>query len=258
MSIFAIEFLTHFMITSLVKFFVLTLSLNFQHPVSNISTQDADPNELYYADWDEVLSKHVDGNGKVDYKKIASDSLFLAVHKNMSKLFPGNNWSRDQQISYWINMYNVSTIKLICDRYPIKSIMDIEMAFDLLIVKLGDKEYSLNQVEKVFLNKFNDPRVHFAINCGAVSCPPLMNKSYRASTLNKTLRERTVAFINDPLQNEFSTTELKLSKIFEWYKEDFTKTNITLITYLNQFSKVQMAQGIKISYKEYDWSLNKK
>jgi hypothetical protein len=245
------------MITSLIKFYVLALSLNF-HPNSHISTQDSDPNEIHYEVLDKVLSKYVDGNGKVDYKKIATDSLFNAVHKNMSKLFPDNTWSREQQISYWINMYNVSTIKLICDHYPIKSIMDIDMAFDLLIVKLGKKEYSLNQIEKVMLNKFNDPRIHFAINCGAVSCPPLLNKSFRALSLNKTLRERTVSFINDPLQNEISTTELKLSKIFEWYKEDFTKTNITLITYLNQFSKVQIVQGLKITYKEYDWSLNKK
>jgi hypothetical protein len=221
-------------------------------------TVDTDPNEVYYAQLDSLLGKHVDQMGLVDYKTLSKDPAFAKVRKSMLSLFPSNAWKRDEQMAYWINLYNVTVLNQICDHYPLKSIMDIENVFDKLTVEMGEKKYSLNQLEKVILKKFNDPRIHFAINCGAKSCPPLMNKAFRAATLSKVLRSRAVAFINDLNHNTILADQMTLSKIFEWYLEDFTMNNTTLISFINQYSKVQVKTGVKPSYLEYDWDLNKK
>jgi Protein of unknown function, DUF547 len=246
------------MILSFLKLFVLASSLNFQLPETEGSAIDSDPNDVYYNQLDSLLMSHVDLNGRVDYKKLSKNPDLESIQKKMFGLFPDKTWPREQQTTFWINVYNVTVLKMVCDHYPVKSIMDIEYAFDLLSVKLGEKKYSLNQVEKIFLHKMNDPRIHFAINCGAVSCPPLMNKAYRASTLNSVIRERAKAFINDPTQNTISATEMQLSKIFEWYYDDFTANNTSTSSFINQYSKVQVNQGVRATYKEYDWSLNKK
>jgi hypothetical protein len=236
----------------------MAAGLNFQAATIDHSSIEPDRNDLYYNELDSLLRSHVDQNGLVDYKKLSKNADLEAIQKKMFGLFPDKTWPRDEEKAYWINLYNVTVLKLVSDHYPVKSIMDIENAFDKLSIILGEKKYSLNQVEKIFLRKANDPRIHFAINCAAVSCPPLMNKSYRASTLNKVLRERAIAFINNPVHNNISPTEMQLSKIFEWYYDDFTMNNTSTINFINQFSKVQVNQGVRPTYKEYDWSLNKK
>ncbi|MBK8705831.1 MAG: DUF547 domain-containing protein [Saprospiraceae bacterium] len=109
-------------------------------------------------------------------------------------------------MAFWINVYNVFTIKLIADNYPLKSIMNLDggKTWDVERIKIGGELYSLNQIENEIIRpQFKDPRIHFALNCAAKSCPPLYDKAYLPSQLDQQLDERTRSFVNST-NNELS------------------------------------------------------
>jgi hypothetical protein len=132
--------------------------------------------------------------------------------------------------------------------------LDNGKTWDVKWIKLGGKTYSLNQIEhEIIRPQFKDARIHFAVNCAAKSCPPLYNKAYTEENVNRYLEKRTIQFINDNKYNSISTKKAEISKIFEWYQEDFGD----LITYLNKYLKQEdISKKAKVSFKEYDWSLN--
>ncbi|MCB0585474.1 MAG: DUF547 domain-containing protein [Phaeodactylibacter sp.] len=168
---------------------------------------------------------------------------------------PAKTWSREEKLAYWINAYNAFTIKLILDHYPLSSIMDINngKAWDIQWIRLGDKTYSLNNIENDIIRpRFNEPRIHFAINCAARSCPPLLNQAWEAENLNRLLDQQARSFINNPKYNSISPKAVEISRIFEWYAADFGN----IIDYLNQYSDTLINKGAKVSYRDYDWSLN--
>lgn len=126
--------------------------------------------------------------------------------------------------------------------------------WDVKWIKIGDKTYSLNNIEHDIIRpKYKEPRIHFAVNCAAKSCPPLLNKAWTASNLETNLANQAQKFINNTKYNQLSASTVKVSRIFDWYKEDFGD----LINYLNQFSSTKINATAKISFIEYDWALNK-
>lgn len=209
-----------------------------------------------HSPWDQLLRKHVSSTGKVNYKAIKADPSSLDAYlKTLSNNPINKEWSRNQKMAYWINAYNAYTVKLIIDNYPVKSILDLHggKAWDHSWIKLGSKTYTLNDIEhKILRPQFKDPRIHFAVNCAATSCPPILNRAWTAENLNKTLELQTKRFINNANYNSIGN-EVAVSKIFEWYKEDFG----ALSTYLNKYAKAPIDAGTSISFKEYDWALNK-
>ena len=142
------------------------------------------------------------------------------------------------------------------DNYPVKSIKDIAggKPWDKKFIKLDGKTLSLNDIENGIIRKdFNEPRIHFAVNCASISCPKLLNKAYTAGNLNSLLESQTKRFINDNSMNMISATKPEISNIFDWYKVDFGN----VITFLNKYSDTEIESSAKISYKEYNWNLNK-
>ena len=101
----------------------------------------------------------------------------------------------------------------------------------------------------------NEPRIHFAINCASASCPKLLNIAYKADNIETLLEKATKDFISDSDKNKISKENVQLSKIFDWYKKDFTK-NGSLIDYINQYCKFKIDSDAKIYYLDYDWNLN--
>ncbi len=208
-----------------------------------------------HAMWDELLKKYVKENGMVDYKGFKNDRDKLDQYlKMLSSQEPTNKWSVQEQLAFYINLYNAYTVDLILRNYPVKSIKDIKGAWTKDFVKVGDKSISLGGIENSILRKMNEPRIHFAINCASMSCPKLMNEAYTAAKINEQLDKAATQFVNSD-KNDISENSVKLSSIFDWYKKDFTE-NGTVIDYINTFSKTKINSGAKISYKEYDWSLN--
>ena len=205
--------------------------------------------------WDKLLRKYVSAAGKVNYKGIKANKTALDAYLKALDVPFKDSWSRSEKMAYWINAYNAFTVKLIVDNYPLKSIMDLHggKPWDQSWIKLGGKTYSLNDIEhKILRPQFKDARIHFAVNCAASSCPPLLNQAWTAKNLNSNLERQAKQFINNAKYNSVASDKLTISKIFEWYQEDFGD----LVNYLNKYAGTKIKVGPKVNFKEYDWALN--
>lgn len=210
-----------------------------------------------HSTWNAFLKKYVSSKGKVHYSGMLSDIEILDNYLEvLSSNAPSPSWSRSEEFAYWINVYNAFTIKLILNNYPVNSIMDIDQgkAWDKRWIKIGELTYTLNEIEKdKLLKKYKDPRIHFAVNCAASSCPPILNKAWTKNNLESQLEERAIAFIRNTTYNVISPNSIRVSKIFEWYSSDFG----ALINYLNKYSATTIKTNAEVNFLEYDWSLNK-
>jgi len=220
---------------------------------------------MEHHNWTTLLKKHVTAAGQVNYKGFIQDSTLLQAYlDDLSTHPPGNNWTEEEKIAYWINAYNAFTVKLIVDHYPLKSIKDIgdglpmiNSPWDIKFFKIGNIDFDLNTIEHEILRKeFTEPRIHFAINCASFSCPKLRNEAYFASKLEEQLEEQTLGFINNPQKNIINETETELSKIFDWFQSDFIKKS-SLFDFLNRYT-ASLNEANKVTYVEYDWALNEK
>lgn len=217
--------------------------------------------------WDQLVRAHVKPDGSVNYKGFIQDKSKLEQYlKLISDNAPDRKtWSKDEQMAYWINAYNAFTVKLIVDNYPVKSIRDLGPTLKIPLIKdvwhykffkIGGEESSLDEIEHSILRKeFDEPRIHFAINCASVSCPPLLNEAFVAEKLEAQLTKVATTFINDPTRNKITADQAQVSSIFSWFKGDFTKKG-TLIDFLNLYSKIKIKATAKISHLDYNWNLN--
>lgn len=214
-----------------------------------------------HSSWTALLSKYVSPAGAVNYDGFKkSEAQLNAYLKKLEQNSPQANWSKSETMAYWINAYNAYTIKLILNNYPLKSIMDINggKAWDLAFINIDGKKLSLNNIEHDILRaKYKDPRIHFAVNCASISCPKLKNSAFTGADLDRQLKEMSIGFINNPLKNKLSASSVQVSKLFEWYKDDFTQGG-TVIDFLNQYAKVKIQPNARISYMNYNWNLNNK
>ena len=173
--------------------------------------------------WDALLKEYVK-DGRVNYQLLYENREQLDIYlARLQSHPPSADWSREEQLAYWINAYNAFTIKIILIHYPVKSIKDIgsklqiplvNSTWDIHFIEIGDKELSLNDIEHRILRKeFNEPTIHFAIVCASMSCPPLRNEAYFASNIDKQLNEQALAFINDENKNHLTADHIEISKI---------------------------------------------
>jgi Protein of unknown function, DUF547 len=210
-----------------------------------------------HAVWTSALKKFVSSDGVVDYASWEKDQGPLDTYlAQATTLQPVANWSRNVQLSYWINLYNAATVKLILEHYPVRSIKDIDNGnpWDTPRIHIGTKTYSLNQIENTIIRQqFRDPRIHFALNCGARSCPPLLNEAYDPARLDTQLTARTQSFTRNPTFNRTDSSPIRISQLFDWYKGDFSPD---VITFLNIYIVTPLSADEKIEYMEYDWGLN--
>lgn len=213
--------------------------------------------------FDSLLQKNVDKTGRVDYQSLKNNETlldnYLAYIQNNE---PTKDWSSNKKKAFWINTYNAYTIKIILNNYPLKSIRDIKIdgktAWKIPFVKVGQKRYTLDQIEhEILRKKFNDPRIHVGINCASVSCPRLWNFAFTEDNIASSLDNLMKEFINDTTRNKISKNNLEISEIFNWFSKDFIK-NGTIISYLNTYAAIKISEKASIKYLTYDWSLNKK
>ena len=207
--------------------------------------------------WDGILQKYVSEVGRVDYAGIKKDRSTLDQYLKQLEQNPvEDSWARSQELAYWINAYNAFTVDLIIRNYPLQTIMDLDKPWDQKFIHLGDRSYSLNEIEhEVVRPTFKDARVHFAFVCAAVSCPKLLNNAYMPQKLDQQLDAQTRFFLNTSGKNQLSTKLAKISKLFDWYGEDFTSQG-TLIEFLNRYSKQEISAAAKVEFLEYDWTIN--
>jgi hypothetical protein len=216
--------------------------------------------------WDELLDKHVDIAGGVNYRGMIKDSTVLIDYlQELAINTPNDNWPKSDQLAYWINLYNAATVKLITKHYPIASIKDIGSSIQIPFIntpwqvefiRLNGELIDLDKIEHGIIRKeFDEPRIHFALVCAAKSCPTLRNEAYQAVNLDEQLTDQARIFLSDKTKNDLSTDHLVISKLFKWYGGDFKK-HTTLIAYLNHYSPTPIDQHADIDYMDYNWGLN--
>ncbi|MFK8054716.1 MAG: DUF547 domain-containing protein [Saprospiraceae bacterium] len=208
-----------------------------------------------HAAFSDLLKRYVSAAGNVNYAGLkkehaALNSYITALAANT----PASSWSRNEKLAYWINAYNAVTLDLVLDNYPITSITDLEKGkpWDKKVVTLGETSYTLNQIENEIIRpQFNEPRIHFAVNCAAASCPPLRNEAFVASKLEAQLEEQTRSFLRSESYNALSGSTFRASKIFEWYGEDFGDLGAFIGKYID------LPSAVTVEFTNYDWTLNK-
>lgn len=216
----------------------------------------------------DVLQKYVK-YGLVDYKALKQDQKFETYLNKLSNT-DLSQLSEREELAFWINTYNAFTLKAIIDNYPVKSINDIKYGeksvWDEDFIPINKKKYSLNEIEhKILRVRFDEPRIHFAIVCASISCPALRNEAFDANKLEAQLQEESVRFLTDKDRNDFDLSKRTayLSKIFDWFDEDFGKNDKEILQFVSKFLpdniKKDMLENTdkwKINYKDYNWNLN--
>lgn len=203
--------------------------------------------------FDRLLSKHVNTNGRVSYRGFLKDKDVLNTYISSLATQKLSDKTKKQQLAFWINAYNACTIQLILNNYPVKSITEIASGKPWTTVKfkIANQSLTLDQIENEIIRpQFKEPRIHFAVNCAAISCPPLLNEAYTANKLEQQLEKQTQKFINNTTFNKLDTNNFIASKIFEWYAEDFGD----LETYIRQYKK--LPKEVTFTYMSYNWDLN--
>jgi hypothetical protein len=226
--------------------------------------------------WDVLLKKHVvvlDGGkaSQVRYAGMAQDRSALRVYlEQLSKVRQEefDRWPREEQMAFLINAYNAFTVEKILARYPdIGSIWDFGKLFgnpfkDEFFVLLGQRR-SLDWIEHEKLRQtYRDPRIHFAVNCASVGCPMLRDVAYVAARLEAQLEAQARRFLSDRSRNRLREERLEVSKIFDWFKEDFEPRAAYFARYAEVLSddpkgRAAIAGGkLALRFLDYDWSLN--
>ncbi|MCT4643000.1 MAG: DUF547 domain-containing protein [Bacteriovoracaceae bacterium] len=219
-----------------------------------------------HAKFDSLLQKYVSykkSQSLVDYKGFKKDKSILesyladlsAVEKKTY-----NNFSADEKLAFLINAYNAFTIKLIVENYPVESIKDIGSLFTSpwkkKFFKLFGKKMTLDGIEHGTIRKqFKEPRIHFAVNCASLGCPSLYNRAFIPGKLDVMLELVTQKFLNNKEKNFVKNDELHISKIFDWYGDDFDVAG-GVETFIKK--KLKLKGSYDLEYLDYDWDLNEK
>jgi hypothetical protein len=226
--------------------------------------------------WSALLRKHValvEGGkaSQVRYAGLARDRRLLKSYlEGLSAVREEQfeRWAREEQMAFLINAYNAFTVEKILTRYPdIGSIWDFGRLFghpfkDRFFTLLGARS-SLDHVEHDILRKrYAEPRVHYAVNCAAVSCPMLREEAYVAARLDSQLEEQARRFLSDRSRNRLRAGRLEVSKIFDWFKEDFAVREVYFARYAALLAdrpeeqQLIMSGKAPLSFLDYDWTLN--
>ncbi len=224
--------------------------------------------------WTAFLEKYlkVDPNGlnRLDYAGVTpADKIALDDYVALLSATPVSTLNRDVQYAYWLNFYNALTVQVVLDHMPVDSIMDISISPGLFsrgpwgkkLVTVEGEELSLDDMEHRILRPiWRDPRIHYGVNCASVGCPDLVTPAYDPATLDKVLTENAIAYINSPRGVLVEGSSVTVSKIYDWFIEDFDNSEAGILAHLKQYATGPTRQALEqindIDDYEYDWSLN--
>ena len=231
---------------------------------------------IYHSDWQVILDTYLreDKEGELqpalnvfNYADVtASDKRLLKAYLDKLQAIDPREYSQKEQFAYWVNLYNALTVDLILDNYPVKSITKLGplLSFgpwDEPAAVVAGESLSLNDIEhKILRPIWQDPRIHYAVNCASIGCPNLSMRVFTAENTEVLLERAARDYINHPRGVSLQGNRLKLSKIYQWYADDFGESEQDLLAHLAQYAKPALAQRLqsftgKIGY-DYDWSLN--
>ena len=239
-----------------------------------------------YARYGDVLSKVVRG-ARVDYQALGAMRAELEAVVAEFGAVPEAHlqaWSRERQMAYWINAYNLFTLKAIIDHYPIRgswlslyprdSIRQIDGVWTDLRFHAAGMQVTLDHIEHGILRPtFKDARVHFAVNCASISCPPLAAAPYVAERLDAQLNDAARRYLESHVGLQIDGKTLRVSNIFDWYGDDFIpafanriradrppkeRAILAVVAAYGppEAKRVAKSGDARVAYLRYDWSLN--
>lgn len=225
--------------------------------------------------WDRFLKKYVvtdhpSGINRVRYASVtAEDRKNLEAYLARLQEVDTARLARAEQMAYWINLYNASTLKIVLDRYPVRSIRDIDISPGIfsdgpwgarLLVVQGRK-LSLDDIEHRILRPlWKDPRIHYAVNCASLGCPNLQAEAFTAENTEALLEKGAREYVGHSRGARFVGGRLALSSIYKWFRADFGGTEEGVIRHLRAYAGGEVGARLKefkgeISY-DYDWGIN--
>lgn len=239
-----------------------------------------------YAAYAAVLRTHV-VPPRVDYRALKAnrtglDAAVALFDSPAARAEPG--WSREQRLAFWINAYNAFTLRAIIDHYPIQSgpltlqprnsIRQIDGVWTTLKWRAAGRTVTLDEIEhRIVRPEFKDARIHFAVNCASISCPPLAAEPYRAKTLDVQLDAAARTYLGSPEGLRVDGDTVRVSSIFKWYGGDFVAQYAALVPGTRDATERAMLGAIvkhapaaasaavrsgaaRLRYLDYNWSLN--
>lgn len=228
--------------------FFLLASLSFSH------AQD----QAFYKNVNHIMNTYVH-HGHVDYLAIKANPTELNQIVELIETTELKTLNDQQFVAFVVNAYNILVIYNVVNHYPMESVLKVKGFFTDKSFAIGKVVLSLDDLEKkILFSKSKDSRLHLALSCAAMGCPPLSNTVYMPSTINQQLDEQARISINNPEFIRINRTkkEVKLSQIFEWYALHFGNSKAQQIAYLNKYLKEPISKDYKVSYYTYDWNLN--
>jgi hypothetical protein len=205
----------------------------------------------------------------VDYAGLKRDGLgdLKRYLRRLQAVDPAK-LSRDEQFAFWTNLYNAKTVEIIIGHYPVNSIRDIRPTNALIpgpwrakVLKVTGASLSLDDIEHAIMRPiWRDPRIHYVVNCAAVSCPNLADRAYTASALEGMLENAAMAYINSPYGIRFNGSKAVVSSLYDWYSSDFGGSAPRILAHIRKYAGPALADKIagvtQIAGYEYDWALN--
>ncbi len=224
-----------------------------------------------------ILSTYVH-DGATNFTELCKDDHLTGYIEQFNATDPEAIKDTNDRFAFWLNVYNAYSLQAICQKYPIKSVNDLnpgglilsvvlkKSVWDKPLVMVNHKQYSLKQVDhEILRTTFKDPRIPFAIACGGIGCGPSRSEAYEGSTIDSQLEDQTRIFINDIMLNSFdvNTKTAVLSPLFKFSAKDFGKNQAELLVFIAKYLPVEIAQDIrksasqwKVKYNSYDLTLN--
>jgi hypothetical protein len=228
-----------------------------------------------YKPWQDLLAKHYDPARGMKYKALKQDKAALdRLRQQMAQVDPAALAPKDR-LAWWINLYNISVVGIVVDNYPVDSIRDIStdpiirlnvFKKDSVATKSG--KVSLDTIENEKIRQaFKDPRIHFAINCAAESCPPIRPEPYAGARIDQQLDDQARRFLNGPqgvrIEKDGDEVILHVTKILDWFKDDFETWSGGRVAFLRKYlppdkqKQIDAArEQVELEFDDYSWDLN--
>jgi hypothetical protein len=227
-----------------------------------------------YAEWNRLLAGYYDPAKGMDYGglKQREAPALERLRQALAKVDPAA-LDRSQQLAFWLNLYNVNVVARVVAGYPVKSIRDLSTdplirlnVFSKETVPFGNGKVSLNWIENEKVRAgFEDPRIHFALNCAAKSCPPLRTEAYVGARVDQQLDDQVRKFFAGTglrVENDGGKHVVHVSKIFDWFEKDFVQWGGGVVPFVRKHLPPEKAKLLpanvkaEIEHDDYDWSLN--
>jgi len=216
--------------------------------------------------FDTLLRKHVTEGGFVDYDGLKKDAAALDAYITIIGKADVETLGRDERLALLINAYNAFTLRLILDYYPIDSIKDIasDQRWNAKRWEVAAGIYSVNHIEHELIRpKFAEPRIHFALVCAAVGCPPLRADAYTGARLEEQLTDQTRYVHTHPrwFQLNEAKGEVALTPLYDWFGGDFTQKASSVTAFAAQYSPelvrlINAGKEPRVTFLDYSWKLN--